>query len=326
MQEAITIFAEGSATLGFGHVRRSITLAHELASTAAVKLCLIGAGDAAEVPADVQAHLRNLHWHHHTALPPFEGKLRILDMEPPSQRAALMAPAPWTATLALDWFDPTILPTVTINLIDHSHLMAKAYAAAGRSSDYHEGPEYAIIRPSLLALKDSRRLPTPSTVRKLLITQGGADPAHRSIEALEMLHRHSVAGMEITLIVGPLVPGDYEKQIRAASPPGVQILRNPPDFDSHLAAADLVVCSGGGTLLEALALGKPAVVLPQTGAESSHARSHVEAGACVLANEFGRVLADADLRQKLAQNAIQRVDGRGVNRIAATAMKCLSKT
>ena len=114
------------------------------------------------------------------------------------------------------------------------------------------------------------------------------------------------------------------RELRAKAPPSATLLRNPPDFDQQLAAADVVICSGGGTLLEAMALGKPAVVLPQTTAEESHARSHAETGACTFAESLPQVLNDETLRQSLMQAARRRVDGRGAGRIAELALKLLN--
>lgn len=321
----ITLITEGSAAIGFGHLRRSVTLAGELQKQVPVQLWILRNPENTAITPDVERHLGGLDWHAGPVpnLPPHS--VRIVDLEGDHQRAVLKSYRLDVHTLALDWFDQVILPDMTINLIDHGGKMRATYAAAGCAEDYREGPDYAIIRPGLLALRPSEAPVAAKHVRRVLITPGGADPARRSLEALRSLEANVPPDTQIVLIIGPLVPEAYESELRAAAGPNVILLRNPPDFDQQLAAADVVLCSGGGTLLESLAMGKPTVVFPQTPAEHTHAQSHVEAGACVLAERLPQVLSDETLRQSLVATAYRRVDGKGTRRIAEAAVELLHR-
>jgi spore coat polysaccharide biosynthesis predicted glycosyltransferase SpsG len=225
-----------------------------------------------------------------------------------------------SASLALDWGTPEVLPEKTINLLDHSGRMRAAYDRAGRGGDYLEGPEYAIIRPGVLALKNDAA--AIAGVSRVVVTMGGADPGRRTLEGIELLAGSEVEG---TIILGPLVPEAYEQEVRAMRPANFLVVRNPRDFDRHLASASVVLCSGGGTLLEALCLGRPTVVFPQSDAERRHAGMYVSAGACVFADKLGLVLGDEKFRVELSEQAGKRVDGLGLERIVDEAIGLLHR-
>jgi spore coat polysaccharide biosynthesis predicted glycosyltransferase SpsG len=312
----ITIITEGSLALGTGHLRRSATLARSLARATQVRIWILD--EHAPTP-DLERWFDGLPLEA-GAEPRLErGDVAILDLEQPSHTAMWSRCASaGVTTLALDYCDPTQLPDLTINLIDHSGAMRAAYATAGRPADYREGPEYALIRPTIL----ERRSPVPAdvSVKHVVVTMGGADPAAQSLEAVKSLNWQSGGFDTVTVIFGPLAPRDLEAAVRAASPDAA-IIRNPANFAELLSTADLVLTSGGGTLLESLYLGKPTVVFPQNTAESAHAERYVQAGACVWAGSLPQVIAEAGLRRSLAETAAQMVDGRGVERIAVAALE-----
>lgn len=309
--------------MGFGHLRRSVTLAHEILAHAPVRLWMLTSTPSESIPTDVTRHFQGLEWDCGNDPKFATGTTLVLDLEQDSHGRMLARDMAGCKTLALDWFDASRTPDVTINLLDHGGRMRAAYAACGRAEDYLEGPDYAIIRPGLRQLRQA--MPVTAPVRRVIVTPGGSDPSGRGLEAMRLLAPYA-GNLEITVIIGPLVTGDHETALRQAAPPAAIVLRNPPDFDARLAAADVVVCGGGGTLLEAMYLGKPVVVLPQTEAEHSHARTHAEAGACVFADALPGVFADERLRLSLIEKARARVDGRGAARIAEIALKLSRNT
>jgi hypothetical protein len=79
-----------------------------------------------------------------------------------------------------------------------------------------------------------------------------------------------------------------------------------------------VICNGGGTLLEALCLGRLVAVLPQNEAEIAFATSFCHQKACVWAHELGKILdATGQERLEFASRATSIVDGNGLERLAA---------
>jgi spore coat polysaccharide biosynthesis predicted glycosyltransferase SpsG len=320
ISDLITIVTEGSHAIGFGHLRRSVTLAIALRERVRVSLLILSAGTADDLPLDVRMHLGEIPWRICTDISLEEAPVMVLDLD--RGRHGWIAEKLFgarRASLALDWFNPEVLPQKTINLLDHSGRMRAAYEGAGRARDYFEGAEYAIIRPRILDAKG--RVSAVAGECKVVVTMGGADPGRRTLEGIELLGRGRLEG---TIILGPLVPNSYEQEVRAVCPVNFRVVRNPVDFDQYLAAANVVLCSGGGTLLEALCLGRPSVVFPQSDAEKRHAEIYVKGGACVFSEKLEMVLTDETFRVALSERAQERVDGRGVERIVDEAIGLLN--
>lgn len=310
--------------IGFGHLRRSVTLARKLTERVPVHLQILNDGIVLSLADDVRAHLDGIHWRLGIGSPANEADVVILDLEQSNHLRFLARPtARHHRCLALDWFNPAWLPAVTMNLMDHRGQMRAAYLADGRPEDYKEGPDYAIIRPGILALRNIA--PTAGSVHRIAVTMGGADPKRLTLEAVQQLHKMAAPDSSVTVIIGPLFSTAYEQEIRNAAPGNFEFLRNPTDFDQHLADADIVLCSGGGTLLESLSLGRPTVVFPQNEAEEAHAWFHAQVGACVFADSLRQILAGHGLRNSLVEKARRQVDGRGVERIAQAALELLHR-
>ena len=307
--------------VGFGHLRRSLTLAHVLSDRVPVRMWVVcGHPDEG---VDMREHCGGVEVGAGPE-PDFTSQLEILDLEPEPMRVQLLRSAPSTRRLSLDWFDPALLPDMTINLFDRGGKMRSAYSAAGAPQRYFEGSECAIIHPSLCALRPEA--PTRSAdIGHVVVTQGGADPSRRTLDALADLRKHAPESVRSTVIVGPLVPADYEAEIRRSAPPSSLVVRAPENFAAILSTANVVLCSGGGTLLESMCLGKVAVVYPQTPAEENHALFHALAGACIMRGSMPEVMRSAALRNSLVAKAHQQVDGRGAERIAEAALRLLNQ-
>jgi spore coat polysaccharide biosynthesis predicted glycosyltransferase SpsG len=239
----------------------------------------------------------------------------ILDLGPSSMRKRLSCKFDSSKILCLDLFSREFLPDIIVNLLDHSNQMRRVYASLGRSHDYFEGPEYAVIRSELLAHRPIA-LEARGKSYNLLITMGGADPSRRTLDALRDLKAFRDKSWTVTVILGPLFPEDYQREIRKIAPNGTLILNAPSTYDLVLASADLVLCSGGGGLLECMCLGKATVVYPQSLAEESHARFHAKSHSCAMESCLADMLTSEKRRQELSANAYQKVDGLGAKRIA----------
>ena len=80
--------------------------------------------------------------------------------------------------------------------------------------------------------------------------------------------------------------------------------------------ADLVFCGGGGTLLEAMCVGVPSIVIAQSDAELRHARSLAKRDACWISGDADwEFMNRIENRQKLSASARECVDGHGAERI-----------
>jgi UDP-2,4-diacetamido-2,4,6-trideoxy-beta-L-altropyranose hydrolase len=308
----VSILAEGSPSIGFGHIRRSITLAREINDVLPVRLCLDLNGRALDdkiknLTEDLIVTTENAH--------DINSDVMILDLSPSSMKKQLSFKLKSSKILCLDLFSQEFLPDITVNLLDHSNQMRNAYASLGRPDDYFEGSKYAVIRSELIAHRPMA-LHAGEELCKVVITMGGADPSRRTLDALQELCAFRDESWSITVIIGPLFPDDYQREISMIAPAGTQILNTPSNYDLVLASADLVLCSGGGGLLECMCLGKATVVYPQTPAEENHARFHAGSHACVMADSLSDVISSEKLRKQISSRAHQQIDGLGAKRIA----------
>lgn len=183
----------------------------------------------------------------------------------------------------------------------HASLLVNELYAAGVPGEL-VGPDWAVLRPVFTAAPWPHRF--DHSRPRLLVTFGGTDPSGLT----DRLRRLVPLGWD-SVIVDPPAQGG-----RA-------------DLASLLVWADLVVCSGGRTVWEAMACGTPALVLCQNPRELSHTHLRPEYG--VLNLGLGRLvddetimrhltvmLGDRELLGDMSDRMAGVVDGRGALRIA----------
>jgi len=101
----------------------------------------------------------------------------------------------------------------------------------------------------------------------VVLTVGGGEDGHRIVEKyLEGLSSQGVPSWHSVIVLGPFMKGGLRKNLRdlAAKLPGVSLVDFTTRLRQYISEADAVVAMGGyNTLVEAIALGKRAVVLPR---------------------------------------------------------------
>jgi spore coat polysaccharide biosynthesis predicted glycosyltransferase SpsG len=165
------------------------------------------------------------------------------------------------------------------------------------------GPKWAVLRPVFTAAPEHTF--GHAGPPRLLVTFGGTDPAGLTVRLRRIVNSLDAD----SVIVDPPSRG------------------GGADIASLLTWADLVVCSGGRTVWEAMACGTPAVVLCQNSRELSH--SHLSPLYGVLNLGLGALVSDGKIDETirfllqatgfLADMSGQMrgvVDGRGALRIA----------
>ena len=218
------------------------------------------------------------------------------------------------ATVALDYFstEPP-LPAAIINLIDHHPSTIAGHRPVREGVDYFEGPQFAIIRTEFLEARERRRLKDErSVISNIVIAFGGADPQGNSQSAMDMLAQWP-GRFKVDMVIGPLFASKIGTGIGNVE---IRTHVSPKDMGILFENADLVFCGGGGTLLEALCVGTPAVVMAQNDAELRHAKSLAQRNACWIADEINwEVVSQQQNRKKRADCARACVDGMGADRI-----------
>ena len=215
-----------------------------------------------------------------------------------------------------------------INLINHHPTLSAPLAPR---VEYHEGPEFAIIRREFMALGEVPRRPA-GPARKILVTFGGSDPQRHSVRVLEALR--GLDRTEITVIVGPNFPHRAEV-FRLAQMSGAVCRENVEDMPDLMHDADLALSGGGTTMLELAFLGTPALIIPQNEAEARFSASiaardavrtlRADLGPAELRRDVLDLLGDAATRERMSAAARQTVDGRGESRIAGLILNALSR-
>lgn len=176
------------------------------------------------------------------------------------------------------------------------------------------GPRYAVVRPEFRVARHTVR--DDAAAWQVVVSFGGTDPARLTGRVAATLAGLRVApgdGIDRPVEVHVVEPPNHED-----CEPGRQPLAE------LFAAADLVVCSAGRTVHEAMAVGTPVVSIPVNHREAARRAppgvvrlplAHTVADDDVAA-AVGRVLGDVGLRREMHALGVGLVDGRGVERVA----------
>jgi UDP-2,4-diacetamido-2,4,6-trideoxy-beta-L-altropyranose hydrolase len=173
------------------------------------------------------------------------------------------------------------------------------------------GAPYALVDPALRTLSSA---PIRETVRRVLVTTGGADADGLGARLAGEL-ADALPGTRIRQVVGPW--GRATDDVRVAA------VHAPDGLGPELAAADLVVTAGGVTMLEACCLGRPAVAFSSAAGQGRALAGAALVGAVVAvdvasaADVAARLARDVDARRRLATSARVLVDSQGSARVAA---------
>ena len=332
----IVFINEASSLVGMGHILRSQTLAKHLllreynvsGITIGEEKAVLYADQLAKhegfilptlLTQDVNFTIKNVSHN-----PP---NLVVVDCDKLSQDIVLSCIDCGIKVVALDYFiSEQPLPAAVINLIDHNPLVLSGLFPIRNGVDYYQGPEYGIIRNEFLAARERRGFRTESlTIKRIVVTFGGADPAGNTKKALDMIFEWP-GNFMVDIIIGPL----FELEINSLSAAlrekcSIACHESPSYIGKLFEDADLVFCGGGGTLLEAICVGVPVVVIAQNESELMHSRSLAIRGACTLFEdlkwEFINLLKNRIQQSNAAKSC---VDGLGYERICDIIEKHLN--
>lgn len=107
----------------------------------------------------------------------------------------------------------------------------------------------------------------------------------------------------------------------------ISIHKSPTYIGKLFELADLLFCGGGGTLLEAIYIGIPTIVIAQNEAEYRHANSLANRQACwMLENINWEIISLVENRNERSKYSRDCVDGLGAKRICEVIEQQLNKT
>ena len=225
----------------------------------------------------------------------------------------------------------------TINLVDSlddierpqnlaSIIIATMQEGDVELDDYHAGPAYAILRESFRKKNGEAAAARDGRSRRVLLSFGGADPQNLTQKVLSALD--GLEDLEISVVLGPAYAFREELELQLADMASrPRVLRNVEHMADTLHEADLVLCSGGMTVFEIAALGRPGIVLCQNARERERMESfarygtilHLGLGTEVSAETIREravgLLNDAESRRRMGDAGAKLVDAQGTHRV-----------
>ncbi len=191
------------------------------------------------------------------------------------------------------------------------------------------GPNYAPLREEFEHGCKERQF---QSVRNILITAGGSDPAGVTGALIKALRKEPLlAGAKLHVVIGGMNPTAAQLRAEAAQLKDVFLLQNVSNMAQLMQQADICVSAGGTTLYEICACGLPCVTFSVADNQDEMIAAMQQAGVMLSAGIYRRnkqaclheivqqtkaLFADAALREALSHSARNLVDGRGAARIA----------
>ncbi len=332
---AVIARVAGGPRTGFGHLRRSWTLASRLVQDAVAVhfVCATpdGAGILAEAgfPVTVEDHPRSL--------------ARTLDLlrRPPAPRLCLVddpdlpaaALSDLSACAPLVCVDDTGEREMPVDLAVNGSAGAQHLVYRGLPwTEYLLGPDYILLRREFTGVP--KRLPTALDIRRVLVLTGGGGTGTLSRQIAEVV-AEVLPRAVVDVVTGPFA----DSQPEGEPSDRMTWYRSPQDIRSLMLAADLAVSAGGQTLYELAAAATPTLGVRVTANQSLNLKGLSEAG-CLrdigspeapqfrtrLAGTLEELAGDAKTREAMGNRGRRLVDGKGVERVAARIQSLLRET
>lgn len=182
------------------------------------------------------------------------------------------------------------------------------------------GPKYVLIRKELR--RESARVESTETARKILISMGGADPLEAAYLFIQEL---DLSRASCRVILGPAYP--VEGKLRSLSHPAIELIDRPTSLSPHYAWADTGITTPSTTSLEMAHHGLP-IGLVTIADNQYHIRDAfialqaavplsdlTMADSSIDMNALDQLLASAETRANLASASQDLIDGQGSSRI-----------
>lgn len=188
------------------------------------------------------------------------------------------------------------------------------------------GPKYMLLKKEFHSFWKKEKT-ISEAVKSLMISMGGSDPlniSRRMLKALEYQNRFNVK-----LVLGPAYH-DRQTIDDASEIKHIELIRDINNIEELMYESDLIFCSGGITLYEAMAVGVPAIVISQNCHQFSIAENFRKLGA-VRHLGLGNRLPEESIIKAINMTEEERVfmskkgksivDGRGIERISEEILR-----
>jgi len=191
---------------------------------------------------------------------------------------------------------------------------------------YLLGPRYALLRKEFQGVPPRTEF---GPVRDVLISAGGADPEHVTLECVKYLLEHK-SDVTYHIILGAMNRDAAAIERLAGGQERIVPHKRVSDMRSLMLRCDAAVSAAGTTLFELCACGLPTVTYVLADNQIRNAASFAEAGLMLSAGdirgdayfaersfrELSRLSEDLILRQNMSKRMQTMVDGSGAGRLA----------
>ncbi len=215
-------------------------------------------------------------------------------------------------------------PDVLIN----PAVLPRHHEYPGGNSDvsYCLGPDYFILGRQKTRPRDN----VSETVKSILVSLGGADPANYSMELLKKIAAIS-AEFQFNFVLGPGY--GHKKEFRLMADElraDILIFEDVNDLTEMMAASDLAITAGGDTCLELAWTGTPGMIAPTISYEAETAeylnKKEIFVSLGDIRNSTSEEVCSAiisfvdnyEKRHLFSANGRQLIDGMGIKRVVST--------
>jgi len=335
----VAFLTGGGRRIGFGHVRRCLSLALALRNLGAQSLFLLeGDPEVFKLVAAAGHETTRIRIGHD-----------VEDTVSQCRDSSLDAIVADSYSFSTSYFrglgEAARVVVVLDDLADRElpvTLVVNGSAGAGRlryrgssETTYLLGPQYILLRQEF-AEAPARTI--AGRIGRVLITMGGSDPNNLTLRLMQWVAR-VLGSVNQDVVVGPLFENLAALQAEAETAAGsITLHRDPADMRSLMLAADLALCGGGQTTYELAASGTPAIAVRTAENQTVNLNGLLAAGSLIWAGNAN----DADLESKvtcelatLAGDAVRRaamsrqgrmlVDGQGAARVTKSILSLVGE-
>ncbi len=317
MSHGVTFWTEGGASLGMGHVMRSINIARALDSLDVPSHFLVN-NDHSVIERLDAANL------YHLTCPMESGcgcKLSsgvvVIDTKKDVSDKVRLLKENGKKVVLIDNNSPA-------SALADRVVVPSALPRRGIRRNAVSGRDYLIIGDNF---RYARRRPEYSSSLKVLITMGGSDPNGLTEKVVEALWDFD--GIEATVVIGPAArPTDRLEGLISSGNHRFRFLRNVRDMAPVMASSHLAFTAVGTTIYELAYMGVPSVLIANYPEDEQDLRGFEGLGTSLSLGYFRDVKA-SDIRVTLRRLQMDRAfwelmstrgrsltDGRGAQRIA----------
>ncbi len=228
-------------------------------------------------------------------------------------------------SVSLDYFRKRYRPDIAINLYDQVGVENFKDKNGKSNGLILTSSEFAIIRSGFKLEREKNKNKNFSKIENILIMMGGADKKGNAILALKMIKREfeksEIKMPKINLVIGPLYRKNTIENIKSylsANHFNCMVMHSPRNVERLFGSNDVVFCGGGTTLLEAMSVGLPAFVIPQTSEELNHATYHKNSNCCFVVDDrlVGiSMINESRVLTKISKNGMKAIDQKGAEKI-----------